>query len=98
MLSVSRVYDSVLALSQATQMTDTGAAHTGKVAGTYMPSLRLDNRWVEYRRGGPYLIHWSTVKSAPQTTPVTSSNRFRKGQALHRVFICKRRRRGLDKV
>jgi hypothetical protein len=69
MLSVSRVYDSVLSLESGN--TNDGywsCTIPGKSAGTYMPLSVWITDGSNTAEGGPYLIHWSTVKSAPQTT------------------------------
>ncbi|HEX7445248.1 MAG TPA: hypothetical protein VF300_02555, partial [Methanothrix sp.] len=81
MLSVSRVYDSGLHL-------ESGSANDGywsctipgKSAGTYMPLSVWMTDGSNTAEGGPYLIHWSTVKSAPTTgdviAPVSGSGKL----------------------
>ena len=73
MLSVSRVYDSGLHL-------ESGSANDGywsctipgKSPGTYMPLSVWMTDGSNTAEGGPYLIHWSTVKSAPTTRDVVA--------------------------
>jgi hypothetical protein len=69
MLSVSRVYDSVLSLESGSAKDGYWSCTIpGKSAGTYMPLSVWMTDGSNTAEGGPYLIHWSTVKSAPQTT------------------------------
>ena len=69
MLSVSRVYDSVLSLESGSPKDGYWSCTIpGKSAGTYMPLSVWMTDGSNTAEGGPYLIHWSTVKSGPQTT------------------------------
>lgn len=69
MLSVSRVYDSVLSLESGSAKDGYWSCTIpGKSGGTYMPLSVWMTDGSNTAEGGPYLIHWSTVKSAPQTT------------------------------
>jgi hypothetical protein len=81
MLGVSRVYDSGLHL-------ESGSANDGywsctipgKAAGTYMPLSVWMTDGSNTAEGGPYLIHWSTVKSASTTgdavAPISGSGKL----------------------
>jgi hypothetical protein len=82
MLGVARVYDSSLNLeSGSTKDGYWSCTIPGKAAGTYMPLSVWMTDGSDTAEGGPYLIHWSTVKSAAQTTndviaPVSGSGRL----------------------
>ncbi len=69
MLSVSRVYDSGLHPESGNAKDGYWSCTIpGKSAGTYMPLSVWMTDGSNTAEGGPYLIHWSTVKSGPQTT------------------------------
>jgi hypothetical protein len=69
MLGVSRVYNSVLSLESGSAKDGYWSCTIpGKSGGTYMPLSVWMTDGSNTAEGGPYLIHWSTVKSAPQTT------------------------------
>jgi hypothetical protein len=69
MLSVSRVYNSVLSLESGSVKDGYWSCTIpGKSGGTYMPLSVWMTDGSNTAEGGPYLIHWSTVKSASQTT------------------------------
>jgi hypothetical protein len=69
MLGVSRVYNSVLSLESGSAKDGYWSCTIpGKSGGTYMPLSVWMTDGSNTAEGGPYLIHWSTVKSVPQAT------------------------------
>ena len=69
MLGVSRVYDSELRLESGSAKDGYWSCTIpGKSGGTYMPLSVWMTDGSNTAEGGPYLIHWSTVKSAAKTT------------------------------
>ena len=81
MLGVARIYDASLSLESGSASDGYWSGTIpGKSAGTYMPLSVWMTDGSNTAEGGPYLIHWSTVKSAAQTTdivaPVSGSGRL----------------------
>ncbi len=72
MLGVDRVYDSNLHLESGNEKDGYWSGTiSGKAAGTYMPLSVLITDGSNTAEGGPYLIHWSTINTAAQTTTST---------------------------
>ncbi|OPY49134.1 MAG: hypothetical protein A4E49_03215 [Methanosaeta sp. PtaU1.Bin112] len=74
MLSVDRVYDCALSLESGS-IEDGYWSGTipGRGAGTYMPLSVVIAGESGSAEGGPYLIHWSTIKANKQKTVVAPS-------------------------
>jgi hypothetical protein len=76
MLSVDRVYDCALNLeSGSLQDGYWSGTIPGRGAGTYMPLSVLIAGESGSAEGGPYLIHWSTIKANKEKTVVAPSGR-----------------------
>jgi hypothetical protein len=76
MLSVDRVYDCALNLESGSQ--DDGywsGTIPGRGPGTYMPLSVLIAGESGSAEGGPYLIHWSTIKANKEKTVAAPSGR-----------------------
>ncbi len=79
MLGVARVYDSSLSLESGSAKDGYWSCTIpGKAAGTYMPLSVWMTDGSNTAEGGPYLIHWSTVKSATRDViaPVSGNGRL----------------------
>jgi hypothetical protein len=79
MLGVARVYDSSLSLESGSAKDGYWSCTiSGKAAGTYMPLSVWMTDGSNTAEGGPYLIHWSTVKSATTDViaPVSGNGRL----------------------